>query len=828
MNKTRIMLVEDETIIAMDLAQRLESFGYEVVATAVSGAQAMQRIGAARPDLLIMDIMIKGPIDGIDTAIQVHHEHRVPVIFLSGNSDESTVARARAAGAYGYLVKPFRPEELRASIEVALVKANMEAQLRQSEQWFAKTLRCISDAVIATDDQGRVRLLNPVAERLTGWTQADARGRSIEEIVQTLDEHSQEPISNPVASALVNRSVAEVGDSTVMVARSGGQVAIEQGAAPIVDDEKTLMGAVMVFRDVTHRRATERALRLSEERFHSAFDHASIGMALVAMDGAILQTNASIAQMLGYSEADLLGMNLRALSYPDDLQDELSAVHSLVANEAPSVHLEKRYLHRSGRPLWMMLSLSLVRAPDESPLYCIVQMQDLTARREAEERLVQMAHQDLLTGLATRAHFIELAGQVVARARRRNEQFGLNFLDLDGFKSINDGHGHDAGDTVLSLTGKRLRECLRDSDIVGRWGGDEFIIIADLAGYREQLALVARKLADAVGQPMLIKGESLCVSASIGIAIYPRDGQTLTALVANADHAMYRAKELGKNQFCFVAENAAPAIMLQSRRESQLRHAVERDELRLHYQPVIYDGKIKSVEALVRWQHPEEGLLAPADFIPIAERSGLILPVGEWVLKTACAQALKWRRQFVPQLRVAVNVSPRQLRMPNFSRIVEDVLAATGLEPQGLELEITESLLMNNVQRSAQILATLADLGVQATMDDFGTGYSSLAYLTRLLLSRLKIDRSFMAGLPGDLEVEAIVRAIVSLAQELGLDVVVEGVETEAQRDYLLGLGDVSLQGFFLHRPMDTERMSALLAEIHRADKSALRPAISA
>ncbi len=813
MPATRIMLVEDEAIIAMDLSHHLETYGYQVVATAASCKQTLQRIPDAQPDLIIMDIMIKGPIDGIETAEQVRKEHHIPVIFLSANSDPGTVARARAAGAYGYLVKPFRPEELRASIEVALFKAKMEAQLRQSEQWFAKTLHCISDAVIATDSDGSVRFVNPVAERLTGWTHAEAFGRPVEDIVQTLDEACRTPINNPIRQALKSRCVAQVNDTALMRARDGATVAVDEGAAPIVDDEQNLMGAVLVFRDITQRRAVEQALRESEERFHSAFDHASIGMALVALDGRILQNNASIARMFGYTQAELLGMSLRALSHPDDLQNELNALGALAANEVPAIQLEKRFLHRDGHAVWTLLNVSMVRAADEAPLYCIVQTQDLSARRRAEEQLIQMAHHDLITGLVNRPYFIELGSHVIALANRRNESFGVLFLDLDGFKAINDSLGHQAGDTLLAATAERLRRCLRDSDVVGRWGGDEFVMIAESAGSKEQLERVAGNLLKEVGKPLRIDGEDVAISASIGIAIYPRDGQTLSSLVVNADSAMYQAKEFGKNQFCFATKDSAPALLQQSRLENQLRHAVERAELRLYYQPVVHRGRIDSVEALLRWQHPERGLMAPDEFIPIAEKSGLILPIGEWVLNTACRQAHIWRSGPAPALNMAVNVSARQLRSPAFVPAVAAALAASGLPPQALELEVTESWVMGSVQHSARVLGKLAKMGVKATVDDFGTGYSSLAYLKRLPLSRLKIDKSFLLGVPGDVGGEAIVRAIVSLARELHLEVIAEGVETDSQIAFMLSLGDLFLQGFGLHLPMDANRISSLLAK---------------
>ncbi|WP_300456052.1 EAL domain-containing protein [Accumulibacter sp.] len=812
MTAKRIMIVEDEAVIAMDLRYHLEAFGYDVVATAVSGAQALERAEASEPDLVMMDIMIKGPFDGIATAEMLQETRRVPVVFLSANSDESTVRRARAAGAYGYLIKPFRPDEVRATIEVALVKAQMETQLRRSEQWFAKTLHCISDGVVATDPEGVVRFLNPVAERLTGWPHEHACGRPVSEVVCTVDETSRQPVDNPLVAALVARELVQSRDTSLLVARTGGEVPVDEGAAPIVDDENQLLGAVLVFRDISRRREAERALRESEERFHSAFDHAAVGIALVAMDGRVLQNNRSVAQLLGYGESELAGINLWRLSQPEDLDAELGALRALVNDEIPAFQMEKRFLRRDGAPVWTLLSVSLVREPDGSPLYCIVQTQDIGARKSAEQRLAQMARQDLLTGLANRAHLIDMAGHALALARRRDDSLGLLFIDLDGFKAINDTLGHKGGDHMLVVTAKRLRACVRDSDIVARWGGDEFVVVTPSASSDESLARVATNILEELSKPVEFAGEESRVTGSIGVAVFPRDGTQVANLVVSADNAMYQAKEMGKNQVCFAGRESAPALLQQTRLESQLRLAVDHGELRLHYQPVVHRGRIDSVEALVRWQHPQQGLLPPGDFIPLAEKSGLILPIGAWVLKTACAQARLWRAGSMPRLRMAVNISARQIRAPDFLSSIVDALAVAQLEPEALELELTESWLMSNFDHSVKMIDGLVSMGVQVTVDDFGTGYSSLAYLKRLRLNRLKIDRSFLAGIPGDSQGEAIVRAIFSLARELGLDIVAEGVETESQQRFLLDLGDLFLQGYRLYRPIAPEVLDQLFA----------------
>jgi diguanylate cyclase (GGDEF)-like protein len=405
----------------------------------------------------------------------------------------------------------------------------------------------------------------------------------------------------------------------------------------------------------------------------------------------------------------------------------------------------------------------------------------------------------------------------LTRARRLGRSVALLFIDLDRFKHINDALGHDVGDEVLKIVGERLSEALRASDLLARLGGDEFVVIAEDVAQSDAIAALAAKLIAAVDRPIKVRDHELALTASLGISLFPNDGTDVQTLLKNADTAMYRAKEQGRNGFQFYSPHMGSANLDRLALETQLKKAVqERNQFLLHYQPRVSlrDGRITGVEALVRWQHPERGLVPPGDFIPLAEELGLIAPLGDWVLRSACAQAVVWQRAGLG-LRVAVNISARQLHGSTFLADLRACLADTGLQPNWLELEITESVMMHRTQHVTELLQSLEALGVSVSVDDFGTGYSSLAYLKRLQVDSLKIDQSFVSGVPNDDEDVAIVRAVVALARSLHLEVVAEGVEERAQLDFLRSEGCDAAQGYLLGQPMPATQLEALMASGH-------------
>jgi len=438
---------------------------------------------------------------------------------------------------------------------------------------------------------------------------------------------------------------------------------------------------------------------------------------------------------------------------------------------------------------------------------------DVTPRKEAEARIQYLASHDSLTGLPNRVMFGELLNHVLAASKRNQRQFAVLFIDLDRFKFINDSLGHEAGDTLLREVATRLKDSLRASDIVARLGGDEFVmLLQDLRGV-EQAGRIARKLLSAVIKPLVIQGQECRVTASIGISVYPNDAHDETSLMTHADIAMYHAKEEGKNNFQFYDGRLETLSLERLTLETRLRRAIERNELSLHYQAKLdlASNAIAGVEALLRWNSAELGAVSPAKFIPVAEETGLILGIGKWVLRNACAQSVAWQRAGLPPVRVSVNLSPRQLSDADLLDEVRAVLADTGLQPDLLELEVTESSVMHNVERALQVLGSLKAMGVRLAIDDFGTGYSSLAQLKRFPIDTLKVDRSFIRELPADTEDKAIAEAIIAMGKTLSLTVVAEGVETPEQKAFLRERACDQMQGYHFSKPIAADAFAELL-----------------
>src|SRR6185295_17115193 len=440
-------------------------------------------------------------------------------------------------------------------------------------------------------------------------------------------------------------------------------------------------------------------------------------------------------------------------------------------------------------------------------------LDDITERKRSEERLSFLAQYDVLTGLPNRALFYDRLRQAVGRAKREQTMVGLMFLDLDRFKQINDTLGHAAGDRVLKVVAERLKRFLREVDTIARLGGDEFTVVIEGVTAPEQLGAIAEKIRSAMAEPVDLDGREMSISSSIGITLYPRDAQDIEQLVKNADIAMYHAKRRGgRQQFQFYEPGMAPPAAEYLELEAKLRRAIEKQEFVLHYQPVVdmASGRVCGMEALVRWQSPQ-GLISPAKFIAVAEKSGLILDIGTWVLREACTQARKWQREGLPPLRLAVNLSPLQLRQQHLLAAVTEILRETGLAAQYLELEITENTVMERSSDSITTLTRLEQLGVRLSVDDFGTGYSSLAYLKQFPVHVLKIDRSFVRDICTDNDDAAIVRAMIAMAKSLGLGIVAEGVETREQLDFLRAAGCNAYQGYYFSVPLPAGAFAELV-----------------
>ncbi len=549
-------------------------------------------------------------------------------------------------------------------------------------------------------------------------------------------------------------------------------------------------------------------LQESEERFRSSFDYAPIGMALGTPDGQLLQVNHSLCEIVGYSEDELVGMNLQAITHPDNLKDFLCYIGQVLDGKLFTRQMEKRYLHKQGQAVWVSVSISLVRDSNGDPLHLVFQIQDITTRKGAEERLLHEAFHDALTELPNRSMFMEqLTVALENTDRGAGNMIAVLFLDLDRFKVINDSIGHMIGNQLLIAIAQKLRKCVRPEDTVARLGGDEFTIL--LNGLRDKVEAieVAERIQAQVAQPFNLSGYETFTTASIGIAFSNSNLDRPDDLLRDADTAMYQAKSLGKARYTIFDKDMHARAMSLLQLETDMRRAIDRQEFVVNYQPIVSleTGRLTGFEALVRWGHPERGPILPSEFIAVAEETGFILPIGEWVLREACRQMHFWQEKLSlnTPLSISINISNRQFTHSNLLEKIMQTLSETKLDPRSLKLEITESVMMENIEVTTAVLKQLQSIGVEFSIDDFGTGYSSLSCLHKLPIDTLKIDRSFVGRIGENSENKEIVRTIITLAQSLGMGVVAEGIETKEQLERLRELKCPNGQGYLFSRPLD-------------------------
>ena len=577
------------------------------------------------------------------------------------------------------------------------------------------------------------------------------------------------------------------------------------------------VGRVWSFRDVTERRRSDEALRASESRYRTLFERNLAGVYRSTLEGRILDCNDSFARIFGYeSREDVVGRPAMDLYLTPEDRD---AMMGRLRERHALTNYEECLRRKDGSLVWILENGSLIEGSDGRPEMIEGTVIDITDRKRAEEQVKHIAFHDALTGLPNRLLFNDRLTMAVAHAHRSGERVSILFLDLDRFKVINDSLGHSVGDELLRRVAERLAGCVREGDTVARLGGDEFTVLAERMEKEDDAAKIAQKILGALRLPFFIDGRELFITASMGVAIYPADGESAEDLVRNADTAMYRAKEQGRDNCQLYAPAMNAKALERLSLENRLRQAIQNQELVLQYQPLIdlETGQIRGAEALVRWQHPDLGLLPPGEFISLAELSGLIVPIGEWVLRTACAQARAWQLAGFPHLTMAVNLSARQFLQSDLLHQVKEALGASGLAAESLDLEITESNAMQSAELSISLLWDLKNLGVRLSMDDFGTGYSSLNYLKRFPIDRLKIDQSFVRDVTSDPDDAAIASAMIAMAHSLQLTVVAEGVETEDQLAFLRGQRCDEMQGFLFSRPVYADAFEELLVANRKA-----------
>jgi len=569
---------------------------------------------------------------------------------------------------------------------------------------------------------------------------------------------------------------------------------------------------VLVLIDVTERRAAEAALRESETRFRDFAAAAGEYVWEADLDGRFTYVSSRVQTIWGYSDHELTGRTPAELMPPGEAERVREWLRHNMRPDGSFNDLEHTIVDRHGETRWVLINAVGTFDTAGKRIGQRGTGRDITDRKTAEARISYLATRDPLTELPNRTLFNDRLEQGIVAARRTGQSLALLFIDLDRFKNINDSLGHQVGDLLLKEVANRMEGCIRKGDTLSRLGGDEFVVTLEGLQQAEDAAQVAAKIIKALSRPCDIAGHTLNTTCSIGISIYPLDADDDRALMKNADTAMYHAKEKGRNNYQFFSPEMNVRAVERHTLETALRAALEREEFQLYYQPQVdmHSGKIVGMEALLRWHHPQRGVLSPGTFMAVAEESGLIEPIGQWVLRTACERAKAWQDNGYPAVKVAVNVSPRELIRPReFARGISRVLSSTGLDPRYLELEMTEQLLVQNAEENIAVLRKLGQEGVRIAVDDFGTGYSSLSYLRQLPIDTIKIDRSFVRDVERDPEDRAIIEAIVAMAHSLGLQVTAEGVETRGQLDALARLGCDEYQGHLFSRALPAVEIAA-------------------
>ncbi|WP_168224750.1 EAL domain-containing protein [Rhodoferax aquaticus] len=590
--------------------------------------------------------------------------------------------------------------------------------------------------------------------------------------------------------------------------KDGSEYWVRQIVSPLCDKAGNITHLVSVKQDISHCRFrlkdAEEALLLREQALSSSSNGIMITRSDVD-DHSIVYVNPAFERITGYSASEVIGREGRFLLRDDLAQADLEEIRSALRERREGQAVLRNY-RKDGTQFWNELHIAPVKDADgQHTTHFVSVINDATERVNYQKELEYQANHDALTGLANRNLLNDRIIQAIAWAKRQSLFVGIMLLDLDHFKLVNDASGHGAGDTMLKEVAQRLNSCVRETDTVARLGGDEFVLVLTDLPETGDVDVIAEKVLKALARPIEINGVDVFVTASIGVSVYPRDGDHGELLLRYADIAMYRVKEHGRNSVRqFIPEMGATAISRMNM-EGAMRRGLERGEFALHYQPKIdlLTQRIVGAEALVRWNHPQIGLIHPIEFIPLAEESGLILPLGEWVLTEACRQQVAWLEAGLGALEMSVNVSARQFRQEDLAERVAQVVAATGIAPACLALELTESMVMQDVNSTLLALRTLKQLGLSISLDDFGTGYSSLSYLRRFPIDELKIDKSFINDVHVNEDDAAIAGAIIAMALSLGLRVVAEGVESQAQVDRLLAMGCTQVQGYLFGRPMD-------------------------
>ncbi len=673
-----------------------------------------------------------------------------------------------------------------------------------AEQMLRSLLSHLEGMVVrcSSDSEACLEYISEGCEQLTGYRAAHLMGGSLTSVVHADDRVLRE---QAVAQTLVTRERYVV--QYRLVGRDGGVRWVSERGLAIFAERSPQPMIEGFIEDITERKRTEEALEELEQRCQSMFENSGEGMFRAGADGQWISANRALARIYGYETPEEL---IRSMD--DSSREEL---RRRLESDGAVEGLEWQARKQNGDTIWVSMTGRVNRDAQGRVTHYEGTIEDVTERRRIQAHIQQQANFDSLTGLANRALLDERVRQAIKQAESSGGRVTIALVDLDQFKLVNDSFGHHAGDALLKTVAERLKACVRESDTVARQGGDEFVLVLRNYANDDELTGIMQRIQASISQPWSAGRRELHVTCSIGIAVYPQDGRSADMLLRNADSAMYKAKENGRNNYQFFTAELNRVIFERLSVERRLRGALVRKQFVLHYQPRvnIRTGRIVGGEALLRWRAPQGDLYGPARFITVAETTGLIVPIGKWVLRTACDQARSWQVQGLRSIVVSVNVSPRQFAEGDMVQTVTEALEQSGLPPRCLQLELTENMIMGDAEKYVSMLRDLKRLGVQLAVDDFGTGYSSLSYLKRFPVDHLKIDRAFIKDIATDPDDGAIVQTIIALGHKLGMRIVAEGVENEEQREYLHRSRCDEMQGFYYSKPVPAPEFAAMLSD---------------
>jgi diguanylate cyclase (GGDEF)-like protein/PAS domain S-box-containing protein len=853
-NRPRLLIIDDDEQIRTLL---FELLGEDYHCTlAASAEQALALLPAEDFALILTDLHLEG-LSGLELLPRVRQQSPESVVMIiSGEHSVTGAVEALHAGAFDYLTKPFNFSQVTTIVKRALAHHHLRSENRRYENHL-RLLESIAvnanDAIIVVESpsgdssRGQIIYVNKAFTQMTGYAESEIIGRTPRVLQGLKTDRAQ---LDKIRAALGTGQAVRA--ELINYRKDNSEFWVELNIVPVVEDRGDAIHWVSVQREVTDRKHAEEALRISEERFFKAFNASPDPMIISRhADGRYLYVNNSFLRATGYAYEEVINRNTVELKIWADPEEGMRLA-KLLAERGQVAKEEVEFRLKSGEVRTGLFAaevidvegelcvLSLVnditerkqaqaalrRAHDELEARVRSRTKELTAaneslrqqiaeRERAEKRLNYLSYHDSLTKLPNRVLFEDRLAQVLLSAQRNRETPAVMLINIDRFKAINDSLGHSLGDLLLCIVADRLKGGVRATDTAARFGGDEFAILLTQIKRSEDAVDMAQRINELLQPVIKIDEHELYLTASVGIALYPEDGSDIATLERHAGAALHRAKERGTGGYEFYAPGMSAKAMKRLTLENELRRAIEREEFVIYYQPQVNAQTLQIVgmEALVRWEHQQRGLVLPGEFISLAEDTGLILPLGNWVLQQACAQNRAWQLAGFDPLRVSVNLSPRLFSQPDLLASLADVLRETQLPPHYVDLEITESSLIKNIDVNTQTLHSLREMGVRISIDDFGTGYSSLSYLKELPINILKIDRSFVQDAPVDAKDAAIVTAIITLAHSLELNVIAEGVETQEQLNFLRLLKCDEIQGFYFSTPLPADVFQRLWLE---------------